>query len=154
MDTVENRLERLEITLPAAAAPVANYVPVLQAGSMLYVSGQLPLVDGKLLLTGKLGDEVSTHAGVAAARACFINILAQLQNYLDNDWSRVKQVVRLGGFIASTPDFTEQATVMNGASDLAAAVFAPHGQHTRSTVGVASLPLNAPVEVEALFEIR
>ncbi|QDH15102.1 RidA family protein [Oecophyllibacter saccharovorans] len=153
MSTPEQRLTQLGITLPPAAAPVANYVPVVQTGSLLFVSGQLPLVDGKLLIEGKLGAGVSNQAGEACARACFINILAQLQNALEGDLSRVKQVVRLGGFVACAPDFTELAPVMNGASDLAATVFAPHGNHARSTVGVTSLPLNAPVEVEAIFEV-
>lgn len=153
MSTPEQRLAQLEITLPAAAAPVANYVPVVQTGSLMFVSGQLPLVDGKLLIEGKVGAGVSHQAAQACARACFINILAQLQNALDGDLSRVKKVVRLGGFISCAPDFTDLATVMNGASDLAAAVFAPNGNHARSTVGVASLPLNAPVEIEAIFEV-
>lgn len=153
MSTPEERLAALDITLPSAASPVANYVPVVQTGNLLVVSGQLPLVDGKLLISGKLGAGVSHQAGAACARACFINILAQLQNALDGDLSRVKQVVRLGGFIACTPDFTDHAQIMNGASDLAAQVFAPNGNHARSTVGVTSLPLDAPVEVEALFEV-
>ncbi|MBA5726126.1 MULTISPECIES: RidA family protein [Bombella] len=154
MSTPESRLAELNIELPVAAAPVANYLPVVRTGNLLVVSGQLPLVDGKLLITGKLGAEVSNQAGTACARACFINILAQLNTALGGDLSRVRRVVRLGGFMACTPDFTDHAAVMNGASDLAAAVFAGEvGQHARSTVGVPSLPLNAPVEVEAMFEV-
>ncbi|MCT6854823.1 MAG: RidA family protein [Bombella apis] len=154
MSTPESRLAALNIELPVAAAPVANYLPVVRTGNLLVVSGQLPLVDGKLLITGKLGGEVSNQAGTACARACFINILAQLNTALGGDLSRVRQIVRLGGFMACTPDFTDHAAVMNGASDLAAAVFVGEvGQHARSTVGVPSLPLNAPVEVEAMFEV-
>ncbi|WKE47228.1 RidA family protein [Gluconobacter oxydans] len=151
--TPDSRLADLEITLPVAAAPVANYVTTVRTGNQLIVSGQLPLVDGKLLITGKLGDEVSVHAGVACARACLINVLVQAKAALDGDLSRITRVVRLGGFIACTPEFTDQATVMNGASDLAVEVFGDAGRHARSTIGVPSLPVNAPVEVEALFEI-
>lgn len=154
MASPEERLAALNIELPAAAAPVANYVPVVQTGNLLVVSGQLPLVDGKLLITGKLGAEVSHQAGQACARACFINILAQVKSALGGDLTRVRRVVRLGGFMACTADFTDHAAVMNGASDLAGEVFEGEvGRHARSTVGVPSLPLNAPVEVEAMFEI-
>ncbi|MBS1103374.1 RidA family protein [Gluconobacter sp. Dm-62] len=151
--TPESRLAALDITLPVAAAPVANYVTTVLTGNLLVVSGQLPLVDGKLLITGKLGDAVSAHAGVACARACLINVLAQAKAALNGDLSRITRVVRLGGFIACTPEFTDHATVMNGASDLAVDVFGDAGRHARSTIGVPSLPVNAPVEVEALFEI-
>ncbi|GBQ64000.1 translation initiation inhibitor YjgF [Ameyamaea chiangmaiensis NBRC 103196] len=150
--TPTDRLAALGITLPTAAVPVANYVAAVQTGSTLVVSGQLPLVDGKLLATGKLGGAVSTERGVEAARACMINVLAQLQAAI-GDLSRVRRVVRLGGFIACTPDFTTHAAVMNGASDLAVAVFGDAGKHARSTIGVPSLPLDAAVEVEGLFEI-
>lgn len=152
-NTPEDRLAALEITLPEAAAPVANYVTTVLTGNLLVVSGQLPLVDGKLLITGKLGDEVSNHAGVACARACLINVISQAKAALGGDLSRIKRVVRLGGFIACTPEFTEHAVVMNGASDLAVEVFGDAGRHARSTIGVPSLPVNAPVEVEALFEV-
>jgi enamine deaminase RidA (YjgF/YER057c/UK114 family) len=116
------------------------------------VSGQLPLHNGKLFATGKLGDAVSVETAVEAARYSMINVIAQVKAAV-GDLSRVKRVVRLGGFIACTPDFTAHASVMNGASDLAVAVFGEAGRHARSTVGVPSLPLDAPVEVEGLFEI-
>jgi enamine deaminase RidA (YjgF/YER057c/UK114 family) len=151
-DRPETRLEALGITLPKAAAPVANYVACAQTGSTLIVSGQLPLVDGKLLTTGKLGGGVDAETGTACARACLINVIAQVQAHL-GDLSRVRRVVRLGGFIACTPEFTAHAGVMNGASDLAVEVFGDLGRHARSTIGVPSLPLDAPVEVEAIFEI-
>jgi len=152
MTTPAERLATLGITLPVAAAPVANYVTCVQTGNTLIVSGQLPLVDGKLLATGKLGATVEIGHATACARACFINVVAQIQAHL-GDLSRVRRVVRLGGFIACTPDFTQHATVMNGASDLAVDIFGDAGKHARSTIGVPSLPLDAPVEVEALFEI-
>lgn len=153
MTTPQQRLDALGIALPQAAAPVANYVAAVRTGNLLVVSGQLPLAEGRLSATGKLGGAVSVEAGAEAAKRCMINVLAQIQAALGGDLTRVKRVVRLGGFIACTPDFTQHATVMNGASDLAVAVFGDLGRHARSTIGVPSLPLDAPVEVEGLFEI-
>lgn len=152
MSTPESRLAELGIELPTPAAPVANYVACVQTGSLLVVSGQLPLKDGKLFAIGKLGDAVSVETAVEAARYSMINVIAQVRAAV-GDLSRVKRVVRLGGFIACTPEFTSHAAAMNGASDLAVAVFGDAGRHARSTVGVPSLPLDAPVEVEGLFEI-
>lgn len=151
--TPEQRLAELGITLPEAAAPVANYRPTMQTGQILVVSGQLPLVNGALLHKGKLGAEISNEQGIEAARACLINVVAQIKGALGGDLSRVRRVVRLGGFMACTADFTEHAAVMNGASDLSVAIFGEAGAHARSTVGVPSLPLNAPVEVEAMVEV-
>ncbi|AQS85632.1 MAG: RidA family protein [Acetobacter aceti] len=151
-DTPESRLAALGIELPTPAAPVANYVATVRTGSLVVVSGQLPLKDGKLLATGKLGAAVSLDVGTEAAKYCLINVLAQLRAEI-GDLSKVKRVVRLGGFISCAPEFTAHAGVMNGASDLAVAVFGDAGRHARSTVGVPSLPLDAPVEVEGLFEV-
>lgn len=151
-DTPESRLEALGITLPVPAVPVANYLPWTRSGSLIIVSGQLPLKEGKLLTTGRLGDSVSLEDGAEAARYCLINVLAQLKAAV-GDLSKVTKVLRLGGFISCTPEFTSHATVMNGASDLAVGVFGDAGRHARSTVGVPSLPLDAPVEVEGMFEI-
>ena len=151
-DTPAGRLAALGIVLPAAAAPVANYVAAVRTGSLLVVSGQLPLVEGRLSASGKLGGGISVEKGAEAARWCMINVIAQLDAALGG-LHAVRRVVRLGGFVACTPDFTQHATVMNGASDLAVAVFGEAGRHARSTVGVPSLPLDAPVEVEALFEV-
>ena len=148
----EQRLAELGVTLPTAAAPVANYVAAVLTGKLLVVSGQLPLVEGRLSATGKLGGGVGIEQGAMAARACAINLLAQIKATLGS-LDEVARVVRLGGFIACTADFTQHATVMNGASDLMAAVFGENGRHARSTIGVPSLPLDAPVEVEGLFEI-
>ena len=149
---LDRRLAELGITLPVAAAPVANYVAAVVTGKLLVISGQLPLVEGRLSATGKLGGGISVEQGSLAARACAINILAQITAALGS-LDRVTRVVRLGGFIACTADFTQHATVMNGASDLFAAIFGEAGRHARSTIGVPSLPLDAPVEVEGLFEI-
>lgn len=151
-DTPLSRLAALGLSLPKAAAPVATYVATVQTGSLLVVSGQLPLVEGKLPLTGKLGGAVSPEQGKELAQACLLNVLAQVEAAV-GDLGKVTRVVRLGGFIACTPEFTQHAGVMNGASDLAVAVFGDAGRHARSTVGVPSLPLDAPVEVEAMFEV-
>lgn len=151
-ETPSMRLAALGLHLPKAAAPVATYMPVARTGSLLVVSGQLPLSGGTLKTTGKLGEDVSLELGRECAELCLLNVLAQVQAEL-GDLSKVKRIVRLGGFIACTPDFTQHATIMNGASDLAVAVFGDAGRHARSTIGVPSLPLDAPVEVEALIEI-
>jgi enamine deaminase RidA (YjgF/YER057c/UK114 family) len=151
MTTVLDRLSELGIVLPTPAAPVATYVPVVIAGSIAIVSGQLPMVEGKLAVSGKLGHVISIEEGQHAARICLINVFAQLAAALPNGLLSVKRVVRLGGFIAATPDFTQHAVVMNGASDLAMAAFGEAGRHARSTIGVASLPLDAAVEVEGMF---
>jgi enamine deaminase RidA (YjgF/YER057c/UK114 family) len=149
--TVNERLADLGITLPAPMAPVATYVPVTIAGNLVVVSGQLPAINGKVAVTGKLGAGVSLEEGQHAARLCLINLLAQLQAAVPGGLEGITKVVRLGGFIAATPDFTQHAVVMNGASDLTVAVFGEAGRHARSTIGVASLPLDAAVEVEGMF---
>lgn len=150
---IDAKLAELGIALPTPAAPIATYAPYVVTGSLVMISGQLPLRDGKLSVTGKLGETVSVEQGQRAARDCFINVLAQLKAACGGDLAQVRRVVRLGGFIACVPTFTEHAQVMNGASDLALALFGEAGRHARTTVGVAALPLDAPVEVEGLFEI-
>jgi enamine deaminase RidA (YjgF/YER057c/UK114 family) len=150
---IDKTLAELGITLPTPAAPVANYVPFVRTGELVVISGQIPLADGKVAFTGKVGDGVSLEDGVAAARLCFVNLLAQLKVACGGDLDRVQQVVRLGGFIAAPASFTQHAPVMNGASDLAVAVFGDAGRHARSTIGVPSLPLDAAVEVEGMFRI-
>ncbi|MEE8663364.1 MAG: RidA family protein [Acetobacter sp.] len=151
-ETPENRLAALGINLPVPAVPVANYVSWVRSGNLITVSGQLPLRDGKLVATGKLGGSVDEETGVLAARFCMINLIAQIKAAV-GDLGKVTKVVRLGGFIACEPSFTKHAAVMNGASDLAVEVFGDAGRHARSTVGVPSLPLDAAVEVEGLFEV-
>ena len=150
--TVEKKLAALGIVLPEPVAPVANYVPFVRTGNFMVVSGQLCLdAEGKLVAKGQLGGGVSVDDGVKAARACAINILAQLKAAL-GDLDKIARVVRLGGFINSAPGFPDGPKVMNGASDLMVAVFGDKGRHARTTVGVAALPLDAAVEVEAAFE--
>jgi len=150
---IEAKLVELGIVLPPAQKPVATYVPYVITGSLVVVSGQLPMVDGKLGWSGLLGQDVSDEDGAAAARQCLLNVFAHLNTAVEGDLDRVARVVRLGGFIACVPSFTRHPQVMNGASDLAVAVFGEAGRHARSTIGVPSLPLNAAVEVEAMFEI-
>ena len=151
-DTIQNRLAALGVTLPAAAAPAANYVPFAVTGKLVYTSGQLPLAGGKLAATGLLGRELDTAAGREAARHCAINVLAQLQAAA-GDLERIARLVKITVFVASAPDFTEQHLVANGASDFLVEVLGEAGRHARSAVGVAVLPLNAPVEVEAIAEL-
>ena len=150
---ITGRLAKLGVVLPEPAAPVATYAPYTIHNGLVTISGQLPLQAGELFAVGHLGAGVDMDAGRFAARLCFINLLAQLRVACGGDLDRVAGVLRLGGFVASTPDFTQHAAVMNGASDLAVEVFGDAGRHARSTIGVAALPLGAAVEVEGLFAI-
>jgi enamine deaminase RidA (YjgF/YER057c/UK114 family) len=150
---IEQKLASLGINLHEAPAPVANYVGFVRSGNLLFVSGQVCFDPaGKLIARGKLGAGVSIEQGAAAARGCAINLLAQIKAAL-GDLDKVVRVVRLGGFINSAPDFVDGPKVMNGASDLMVQVFGDKGRHARTTVGVASLPADASVEVEGLFEV-
>jgi len=156
MSRTESHLKDRGITLPAAAAPIANYVPSVITGTLLVISGQLCLgPDGKLAERhkGKLGAEVSNEAGTEAARLCAINLLAQAKAAL-GDLDRITRCVRLGGFINCTEDFGPLPQIMNGASDLMVEALGDRGRHARSTVGMQQLPLGAAVEIEAMFEIR
>lgn len=153
MADIEATLAGLGITLPSPMAPLANYVPFVQSGTLVVVSGQLPAVDGTVAVAGLVGQDVTVEQAQHAARLCFINVLAQLRVACGGDLGRVRRVVRLGGFVAAPSSFTQHAAVMNGASDLAVAVFGDAGRHARSTVGVPSLPANASVEVEGMFEV-
>lgn len=149
---IDARLAELGITIPHAAAPAANYIPFVQSGNLLLTSGQLPLVDGKMEKTGKLGKQVSLEEGQAAARACAVNLLAQAQAAL-GDLGKIRKLVKITCFVASAPDFTSQHLVANGASDVLVAILGDTGRHARSAVGVPCLPLDAPVEIEAIFEV-
>ena len=151
--TIDTKLRELGIELPSAMPPVANYVPYAVTGNLVVVSGQIPAIDGKIAITGKVGEAVSIEDGQRAARLCLLNVLTHLRTACGGDLDRVRRVVRLGGFIASPPGFTDHARVMNGASDLAVAIFGEAGRHARTTIGVPALPLDAAVEVEGLFEI-
>ncbi len=150
--TIEQRLIDLDIELPNAAAPAANYVPTVRSGNMLYVSGQVPVLDGEFRHIGKLGADIPVEEGQTCARLCGLNVIAQARAAL-GDLDRVARVVKLVGFVNCTPEFGDQPKVVNGASDLMAEVFGDKGKHARSAVGVASLPFGVAVEVEAILEI-
>ena len=153
MSTYETRLAEMGVTLPDAPMPAANYVPWVQAGDMLYVSGQIAK-DGDRLLTGKLGDDMDVTAGAEAARVCAIALLAQVKAACGGDLDRLVQVVRLTGFVNSTPDFTQQPQVINGASDFLGEALGGAGKHARAAVSAASLPFGVAVEIDGIFRIR
>jgi enamine deaminase RidA (YjgF/YER057c/UK114 family) len=149
----ESRLAELGLTLPEVAAPVAAYVPALRTGDYVYTSGQLPMVDGSLAATGKVGAAVDAERAKELARTCALNALAAVKAEV-GDLAKVRRVVKVVGFVASAPDFTGQPGVVNGASELLGEVFGDAGRHARSAVGVAVLPLDAPVEVELVVEVE
>ena len=151
---IEQRLAELKIELPNPAAPVANYIPAVRAGSLLFLSGQICQWNGERRFVGKLGAEISLEQGKEAARLCGLNLLAQAKRALDGDLDRVLRVVRLGGFVNAVPGFADQPAVVNGASDLMVAVFGDAGRHARTAVGVGSLPGGVAVEVDAILEVR
>ncbi|MEZ0077269.1 RidA family protein [Planotetraspora sp. GP83] len=153
MSTPEQRIEELGLVLPDVVPPLAAYVPAVRTGDYVYTSGQLPLVGGKLGVTGKVGAEVSAEEGREQARICAINALAAVRSVV-GDLSKVVRIVKVVGFVASAPGFTGQPQVVNGASELLGEVFGEAGTHARSAVGVAVLPLDAPVEVEIVAEVR
>jgi enamine deaminase RidA (YjgF/YER057c/UK114 family) len=151
--TIEQKLAAQGITLHEPTSPVANYVGFVRTGNLLFVSGQICFdAEGKLIAKGKLGADVTVEQGSAAARGCAINLLAQIKAAL-GDLDKVVRVVRLGGFVNSAPDFLEAPKVMNGASDLMVAAFGDKGRHARTTVGVASLPADAAMEIDGIFEV-
>lgn len=151
MSTPESRLETLGIALPDAMAAVANYVPYVISGNMLFVSGQVSVMDGALI-KGRLGEDMELSAGQHAARACGINLIAQCKSAL-GDLTRMKRVVKLGGFVSAAPDFTDIPLVINGCSDLMVEVFGEAGRHARSAVSCPVLPLGVAVEIDGVFEI-
>lgn len=151
-ETIEKRLSEMGVTLPAAAAPAANYVPFVRSGNLLFPSGQLPIKDGKLAVTGLLGRDLDVAAGKEAAKLCAINILAQAKAAL-GDLEKIRRLVKINIYVASSPDFTEQHLVGNGASDFFAEVLGERGKHARVAVGMAALPLNAAVEIESILEV-
>lgn len=151
---IEKRIEELGITLPESSEPKAMYIPVKQVGNLLFVSGQLPSkLDGSLLYTGKLGQDLTLEQGQECARACIINMLAAVKYYL-KDLDKIKNVVKLQAFVASKTGFDQQHLVTNGASELLFDIFGDIGKHARTAVGINQLPMNAPVEIEAIFEIE
>ena len=152
MSTPEEKLAELGLSVPEVAKPVAAYIPAVRSGNHVFTSGQLPMRDGQLMLTGKVGGEVSQEEAVECARQCALNALAAVKAEV-GELSDVKRIVKVVAFIASTPDFTAQPQVANGVSELLGEVFGDAGRHARSAVGVPVLPLDAPVEVELIVEV-
>ncbi len=150
---IDARLKELGIELPNAPMPAANYVPFVVAGSMLFVAGQITAVNGEIKYKGKLGKDLAVEDGYQAARICGLNLIAQAKAACGGDLDKIVRVVKLGGFVNATPDFTDHPKVVNGASDLMAEVFGEAGKHARFAVGASSLPLGIAVEVDAIFEI-
>lgn len=150
---IDARLAELGITLPEAAAPVANYVAYVVSGNVVHVAGQLPLENGELKYAGTVGDEVSVEAGAAAARLCALNVIAQVKAACGGDLDRVTRVLKLNGFVNAPAGFKDQPKVVNGASDLMVDVFGEAGRHARSAIGMGSLPFDASVEIDAMVEI-
>ncbi len=150
---ISQRLTALGIELPTPPIAVANYVPFVQTGNLVFISGQLPLENGKLAVTGKLGDTVSLDDGIRAARLCAINLLAQVRAAAGGDLERIRRLIRMTAFVACTPAFTDQPKVVNGASDLMVEILGDAGRHARVAVGAPSLPLDVAVEIEGIFEL-
>jgi enamine deaminase RidA (YjgF/YER057c/UK114 family) len=153
MANISERLQKMNITLPTPTAPVANYVPYVVSGNTLYISGQLPNNNGQMM-KGCLGKETSIEQGQEAAKLCAMHILAQASAAVNGDWLRIVRLIKLGGFVASTPDFFDHPKIINGASDFMVEVMGEAGKHARFALGVAALPFGASVEIDAIFEIR
>jgi enamine deaminase RidA (YjgF/YER057c/UK114 family) len=151
---IQKNLQDMGLSLPKVSAPAANYVPYVISGNTLFVSGQLPFLNGEKMHMGRLGDTFSVEQGQAAAQACALNILAQVDAAVGGDWSKVKRCVKLGAFVCGTPEFTDQPAVVNGASNLIAGAMGEAGKHARFAVGAPSLPFGVAVEVDAVFEIK
>ena len=154
MTSIDARLKELGIELPQPAKPVANYVPWVKTGNLVFTAGQVPLKDGKIEYQGKVGKDFTVEDGAKAARLCAINIVAQLKDACGGNLDKVKRIVKLVGFVNGTPEFTDHPKVINGASDFMVEVFGDKGKHARSAVGSGSLPLNVAVEVEAIAEVE
>ena len=150
---IENRLKELNIKIDKIPAPAANYLPYIKSGNQIFISGQLPVKNGKIAFKGKVGNEVTIEEAREAAKICAINIIANLKEACDGDLNKVKKCVKLGIFINAIDDFAQHPQIGNGASDLMVDIFAKKGKHSRFAVGVSSLPFNVPVEIDAIFEI-
>jgi len=151
---IKARLQELGYELPNAAAPAANYVPFVISGKTLFISGQIPFLNGEQMHQGRVGDDFSLEQGVEAAKACALNILGQGNAAVEGDFSKIKRLVKLGGFVQCTPDFTQHPQIINGASDLMVDVLGDAGKHARFAVGTPALPLGVAVEIDAIFELK
>lgn len=150
---IYDRLEKKGLSLPKVAAPAADYVPYIQCGTQIFISGQLPFLNGEKTHLGRLGDTISDEDGIIAAQNCALNILAQLDAAINQDWGKLERCVKLGGFVNSTATFTDQPKIINGASNLIGDVLGDQGKHARAAVSVNSLPFGVAVEIDAIFEI-
>jgi enamine deaminase RidA (YjgF/YER057c/UK114 family) len=151
---IEQRLKELSIELDEASVPAGSYVPYVVTNNLVFISGQLPFINGELTIKGRVGENVTIDDAIKMSEACAKALLSQLKAACNGNLDRVKKVVKLGGFVASSPDFTDQPKVINGASDLIVNIFGDKGKHARFAVGVAALPLNVPVEIDGVFEIE
>ena len=151
---IDQRLKELNIKLDEASVPAGSYVPYVVTNNLVFISGQLPFINGKLTIKGKVGENVSMDDAIKMSEACAKALLSQLKAACNGNLDKVKRVVKLGGFVASSPDFTDQPKVINGASNLIVNIFGDKGKHSRFAVGVAALPLNVPVEIDGIFEIE
>ena len=151
---IEENLKNHDIELEDASSPAGNYVPYIITNKLVFISGQLPFKQGKIPITGVVGETVSSEDAIEMAKLCALALISQLKSACNGDLDRVSRVVKLGGFVASTSSFTAQPTIINGASDIMVKIFGEHGKHSRFAVGVSSLPLNAPVEIEGIFELK
>ena len=154
IDDINKKLVALNIKLDEASIPAGSYVPYVITGNLVFISGQLPFINGQLTTKGKVGDNVSIDEAIKMAEACAKAILSQLKAACNGDLNRVKRVVKLGGFVASAPEFTDHPTVINGASDLFVKIFGEKGKHARFAIGASALPRDVPVEIEGIFEIE
>jgi enamine deaminase RidA (YjgF/YER057c/UK114 family) len=154
MTEIETRLQQIDLALPQAAPPAANYVPYTISGNTLYIAGQIPFLNGERAHIGRLGENMGIEAGQKAARACALNILAQALAAVNGDESRILRCLKLGGFVSCTPEFDQMPAVVNGASDLIAHVLGERGKHARFAVGAPNLPFGVAVEIDAIFEIK
>ena len=150
---INKRLEELNIKIEDPSSPAGSYVPYVISNNLVFISGQLPFINGELTIRGKIGDNVPVEEGIKMAEACAKALLSQLKAACNGDLNKVKRVVKLGGFVASTPDFTDQPKIINGASDLFVKIFEEKGTHARFAVGAPALPRDVPVEIEGIFEI-
>ena len=151
--SIAEKLQELGLELPSAAAPAANYVPYVISGNQLFISGQIPFLNGEAMHQGRVGDDLTKEQGAEAAKCCALNILGQANAAVGGDWSKIKRLVKLGAFVQSTPDFTDQPEVVNGASDLFVAAMGDAGKHARFAVSAAALPRGVAVEIDAIFEL-
>ena len=151
---IENKLKELDIILDEASKPAGSYVPYVISNNLVFISGQLPFINGSITIKGKVGSEVSVEDGIKMAEVCAKALLSQLKSACNGNLDKVKKVVKLGGFVASDANFIDHPKIINGASDLIVKIFEDKGRHARFAVGVASLPLNTPVEIEGIFEIE